>query len=432
MPPQNVTDLWMHYKLYIDRFYDFIKINRELQILDQKKNLEMKIHICERAEELILEPSLNKAMNEAVVLQNKWKETGFVSREQSNEIWARFRAALDKIYTNKKQFLAELREKHTANYEAKLKMCEQAEAIVNQTYDQHNQFQEGLKTIVNLQTEWRKIGPADKNKNDEVWKKFKSIIDGFFKQKDDFYKKKKQEFAANLQAKTELCIQAEGLQENSDWKATADELIRLQTEWKKYGQVGTQDKNTKIWNRFKAACDVFFNRKKAHFAGQDEEQEQNYNKKIDLIARVEKFEINKEDAVGSVESLKAFQREWSEIGMVPLKKKDGIWDKFRKAVQTHFDGLNVRPDFKQGGTPSYNRNSNAGAPRDNVPSGERDIVNKMNKLKEEVMQLENNIEFFAKTKKPNLIKMEYEKKIQDSKDEIAKLKAKLKEIKTAE
>ncbi len=430
VPSGNVTELWNNYKLYIDRFYDFIKINRELQVLDQKKNIEMKLHLCEKAEELLLESSLNKAINEAQSLQNKWKEIGFIAREQSNELWARFKTAIDKIYENKKQYLSELQKKHVVNFEAKSKLCEQAEVIANAPYEQHQQWQEGQKNILELQTIWRTIGPADKVKNEEVWRRFRAITDNFFKQKDEFYKKRKQEFAANLQAKTEICIQAEGLQGNSEWKATTEELIRLQQEWKKYGHVGSNEKNNKIWIRFKAACDVFFNRKKAHFNSLDYEHEQNYNKKLDLISRIEKFQINKENALESLDFLKNFQREWSETGMVPLKKKDKLWDQFRTAIKVHFDALHIRPDFKNA---DYTTSSNGSSvAKTYTVADERHIATKMTKLKEEVMQLENNIEFFAKSKGPNLIKQEYEKKIQDSKEEIAKLKEKLKEIKSAQ
>ena len=437
VPPQNVNDLWMTYKLYIERFYDYIKINRELQDLDQKKNLEMKLQLCERAEELYLEQSLNKAINEAQQLQIKWKEIGIVPREKRTEIWTRFRAAVDKVYDNKKEFLDGLREKHSVNLDLKIKLCEQAESLIAATQVNHSQWQEGLKAALELQTEWRKVGPADKAQNDEVWKRFKTAVDGFFKKKDDFYKKKKQEYAANLQLKTEICMQAEGLVENSDWKTTANELIRLQQEWKGIGAVGTTDKNDKIWARFKAACDGFFNRKNEHFAEQDKANEENYTRKLELIERVQKFEKS-DNAADSIDQLKAYQREWNDIGLVPFKKKDEIWDKFRTAIQVHFDAFKVRPDFKQGfNTRNENRNSNNhSSPRQHHDqqeiagtADERGIVHKMNKLKEEVTVLENNIGFFAKSKSASALKLEYEQKIQTAKDEIAKLKLKLTEIK---
>jgi len=436
VPPQNVNDLWMTYKLYIERFYDYIKINRELQDLDQKKNLEMELQLCERAEELYLEQSLNKAMNEAQQLQTKWKEIGVVPREKRTEIWTRFKAAVDKVYDNKKNFLEGLREKHTANLELKVKLCEQAEALASSVFDKHSVWQDGLKNVLELQTEWRKIGPADKVQNDEIWKRFKNAVDGFFKSKDDYYKKKKQEYAANLQLKTEICMQAEGLIENSDWKTTAAELIRLQQEWKKIGQVGSSDKNDKIWARFKLACDGFFNRKSEHFAEQDKAHEVNYDKKLELIDRVEKFEKT-DNPTESIEELKAFQREWNDIGLVPMKKKDIIWEKFRSAIQVHFDALKVRPDFKQGFNTrneqrSNHASSNSRSSADQASQGsadERGIVHKMNKLKEEVTVLENNIGFFAKSKSASALKQEYEQKIQTAKDEIAKLKEKLAEVK---
>ena len=431
VPAQNVNDLWMTYKLYIERFYDYIKINRGLQDLDQKKNLELKIQLCERAEELLLEPSLNKAINEAQALQNKWKETGVVPREKRTEIWTRFKSAINKIYDNKKHYLEGIREKHSANLQHKIKLAEQAEAILNNPIEKHNQWQDALKNMLALQTEWKTIGPADRGPNEEVWKRFKAAVDGFFRKKDEYYKKKKQEHAANFQLKTELCMQAEALVENSDWKATANELVRLQKEWKNIGHAGSQERNEKIWDRFKAACDKFFNRKNEHFSEQEKAYEENYNKKLDLIEKVEKFERSG-DAAADIDQLKSMQREWSDIGMVPMKMKDEIWNKFRKAIQVHFDALKIRPDFKQGGNSRNEPRKERGAAphQDTAVSGdERGIVYKMNKLKEEVTVLENNIGFFAKSKSANAMKQEYEQKIQAAKEEIERLKEKLKEIK---
>jgi hypothetical protein len=446
VPPQNINDLWMTYRLYIERFYDYIKINRELQDLDQKKNLEMKLQLCEQAEQLMLEPSLNKAIQEANQLQSKWKDIGVVPRDKRTEVWTRFKAAVDKVYEHKKSFLDDLKSKHGANLEAKNALIAKAEELITQPVDKHQQWQEKMKAVLELQQEWKKIGPTDKHTNEEVWKKFKGISDQFFKNKDEFYQKKKQEYAANMQLKTELCMQAEGLKDSHDWKGTGSELIRLQQEWKKIGPVGSSEKNDRIWNRFRQACDAFFQTKKAHFATQDEAQDVNYTKKEELIAEVEKYQVS-DNAQETLEQLKNYQRQFTEIGLVPMAKKDDIYNRFRKAIQVHFDSLKSNPDYRQGfrtrnehksngvsggGRSHSHANSNshssatAGASAD-----ERGIVFKMNKLKEEVTVLENNIGFFAKSKSANALKEEYEQKIQQAKEEIDKLKAKLKEIKSA-
>lgn len=442
VPPQNINDLWMTYRLYIERFYDYIKINRELQDLDQKKNLEMKIQLCEQAEELMLEPSLNKAMQEANQLQIKWKDIGIVPRDKRTEVWTRFKAAVDKVFERKKSFLDELKGKHSVNLEAKNALIAKAEELIAKPLEKHTQWQETMKSVLELQQEWRKIGPTDKQTNEEVWKKFKSVSDQFFKNKDDFYQKKKQEYTSNMQAKTELCIAAEALKDSHDWKNTGTELIRLQQEWKKIGPVGSSEKNDRIWNRFRAACDNFFQTKKAHFADQDQAQEVNLTEKEKLIVEVEQFKVG-ENAQEALEQLKDYQRKFTDIGLVPLAKKDDIYNRFRKAIQVHFDALKSNPDYRQGfrtrnehgggnGTSTGGRAYSHSCSSQPAASGdERGIVHKMNKLKEEVTVLENNIGFFAKSKKSNPIKEEYEQKIKEAKEEIDKLKAKLKEIKSA-
>lgn len=438
VPPQNINDLWMTYRLYIERFYDYIKINRELQDLDQKKNLEMKLQLCEQAEELILESSLNKAMQEANQLQIKWKDIGVVPRDKRTEVWTRFKAAVDKVFERKKEFLDELKGKHSVNLEAKNALIAKAEELINQPMDKHSKWQETMKAVLELQQEWRKIGPTDKQTNDEVWKKFKTVSDQFFKNKDDFYQKKKQEYAANMQAKTELCIAAEALKDSHDWKNTGTELIRLQQEWKKVGAVGSSEKNDRIWNRFRAACDNFFQTKKAHFADQDQAQEVNLVEKEKLIEEVGKFAIG-ENAQEALEQLKDYQRKFTEIGLVPLAKKDDIYNRFRKAIQVHFDALKVNPGYREGfrtrneqsGSSrggNYQQHSHSHSAQPAASGDERGIVFKMNKLKEEVTVLENNIGFFGRSKNANALKEEYELKIQEAKDEMNKLKARLKEL----
>ncbi len=438
VPPQSMNDLWMTYKLYCDRFYEFIKINRELQELEMKKNLEMKMHLSERAEELLLEPSLNKALNEIQSLQHKWREIGAVPRENRTEIWVRFKAAVDKIYENKRGYLDSMKTQFEANLVAKTELIEKTETLLKETFEKHSQWQDGLKNLLELQAEWRKIGPTGKEQNDTIWQKFKVTCDQFFKNKDAFYKNKKQEYSNNLQAKTELCIQAEALKESSDWKSTGSELIRLQQEWKKIGPSG--DKNEKIWQRFKVACDEFFHRKTAHFADQDQAQAGNLIRKNELITAVEGYVVP-EDANAALDKLKAFQREYTEIGLVPLANKEDIQSRFRKAIQAHFEALKSNPQYRQ----SYHSRPEHSDRQDRAPrqdrgerssagSGgghddeQRNLLHRVNKLTSEVQTLENNLGFFAKSKNANALKEEYEQKIQEAKEEMNKLKAKLKEL----
>ncbi|MBK9318524.1 MAG: DUF349 domain-containing protein [Bacteroidetes bacterium] len=437
VPPQNVNDLWMTYKLYSDRFYEFIRLNRELQDLEMKKNLEMKMHLCEKAEELLLEPSLNKALQDIQALQHKWREIGAVPREKRTEIWVRFKAAVDKIFENKRSYLDSQKKFFDDNFNAKNELVAKVEEFLKEKFDKHQHWQDGLKRLLELQGEWRKIGPAGKEHNDSIWHKFKTSCDQFFKNKDEFYKSKKQEYATNLQAKTELCIQAESLKESSDWKNTANELIRLQQEWKKLGPAGSQ--NEKIWHRFKAACDDFFGRKTAHFSDQDQAQSGNLEQKNELIKAVEEFALPA-DPNEAIEQLKTFQRKFTEIGLVPLKQKDDIQQRFRAAIQVHFDALKAKPEYKQSyrqrqDRPERNERSERSYKPQHQDGGgndeQRNLLSKVNKLTGEVQLWENNLGFFANSKNAAALRQEYEDKIQQAKDEINKLKVKLQELKSA-
>jgi hypothetical protein len=434
VPPQSVNDLWMTYKLYSDRFYEFIKINRELQDLEMKKNLEMKMHLCERAEELMLEPSLNKALQEGQALQHKWREIGAVPREKRTEIWLRFKGAIDKIFEQKRQHLDSQKQHFEQNLKLKTELCEKAEELIKNGFEKHTDWQDGLKKVLELQTEWRKIGPAGKEQNDAIWQRFKTTCDQFFKNKDQFYKKRKQEYAANLQQKTELCIQAEALKESDDWKTTTNELVRLQQEWKKIGPAG--DKNEKIWQRFKTACDAFFNRKSEHFADQGSQQEENLKQKEALIQEVLAYQLAGE-ASEALEHLKDFQRKFTGIGLVPMANKDDIQTRFRNAVQTHFDSLKSSPGYRRPAAPRSG-NDRPRERRDystaSQPQGsdeQRNLMNKVSKLSSEVSTLENNLGFFANSKNASALRQEYEQKIQEAKNEIAKLKSRLTELRNA-
>ena len=204
----EVSHLQLTYKFLVDKFYDFIKINRELQDLDQRRNLETKLQLCEQAEELLMEPSLNTAFRKLHQLQDKWRETGPVPREQKNEIWDRFKSTCDKLFEKRRNFISEADERRRKNYEAKQQLCEAVASIKTEDSWMHREWQEATKKLTEIQEQWRKIGPAEKKVNDEIWDRFRSACDVFFKAKNEFYHRRKQELAANLQKKTELCIQA--------------------------------------------------------------------------------------------------------------------------------------------------------------------------------------------------------------------------------
>lgn len=430
VPSKNMNDLWMTYKLYIEKFYDLIKINRELQDLDQRKNLEMKINLCEKAEELILENSINRALSKLQTLQNHWREVGPIPRDKKIEIGERFKAAHDKIIERKKEHLEKLKEKHEEHQKIKTGFCEQVEQIVVDENIKHHELQEKFKQIQELQLQWRQTGPAEKTVDEQLWTRFKTACDNFYKQKNDFYNRRKKEFQVNMQAKTELCIQAEALMNSTDWRSTASELKRLNEAWKKTGRVDAR-MGDKIWNRFRTACDTFFNNMKSHFSEIDKEYEENYSKKLQLLERIEQFQSvdNREE---NLQQIKNFQREWTEIGLVPIEKKDEIFVRYKKLVDDLFSKLKIgereRNEIRYKEkivhlktTPHSN---------DKIGDEKRNLMHKISQLNNDVTVWENNLGFFAKSKNAEQIKKEFEEKINSAKSEISKLKQQLQVIKT--
>jgi hypothetical protein len=427
VPVAQVKDLQLTYKFLIDKFYDFIKINRELQELDQRRNLEAKLILCEQADELLLEPSVNVAFRKLHQIQDKWRETGPVSREKKNEIWDRFKATCDKLFERRREFIAEADSKRAANLAAKTSLCEQVEEIKPGENWKHKDWQEATEKIGHIQAEWKKIGPAPKKVNDEIWHRFKSSSDAFYKAKNDFYHKRKQEFSSNLQLKTELCIQAEGLRDNTDWKSTTAELIRLQQEWKKIGPVGERQ-SEKIWKRFRTACDAFFSNKSNHFSSLDKSHEENLTVKMNLIEEIENY-VPGPDSHASFEELKAFQRRWSELGMVPLNKKDVVNSRYKKAIDDQFSKLKLsagdRPNMRYQQKSDYPKHTGNAAGAGKMDDERRSLLHRIQALKNDVQVWENNIGFFARSKNAEKLKSEFEEKINQAKAEIKSLTSKL-------
>ena len=423
VPSADAKDLQMSYKFLIDKFYDYIKINRELQDLDQRRNLEMKLRLCEQAEELMLDSSISNAFKKLHMLQDKWRETGPVPRDKKDEVWDRFKAACDKVFERRREYEQQFEEKRKVNLDAKTALCEQVEALKSDADAKHKEWQEITAKLLELQAAWRKIGHAGKQHNDGIWTRFRSACDNLFKSKNDFYSRRKHEYAANLQLKTELCIQAEALQENTDWKSTSEELKRLQEEWKKIGFAGDRQ-SEKIWKRFRSACDAFFAKKSEHFSSRDKDNEENLVKKNELIARIDAY-VPGEDHHASFEELKAFQREWNAVGLVPIKKKDEVNARFKQVIDAQFAKLKSSDRPRGTYQPKTQYVSKAVSDKGGDPE-RRSLLNRISELKNDVQIWENNIGFFAKSKTADKLKSEFEDKISKAKKEIGALMEKLK------
>lgn len=423
--PAQRNEQWQRYHFLIDKFYDNLRINRELKELDLQKNLEGKIELCEKAEELLLEQSIKKAVETLNTLHEHWKQLGPVPREQKETIWERFKAASDKIYDKRKTFYGSIDAERTENLTKKQALCEQMEALLSQLPKEHSGWQKLSESSDAIMAAWKTIGFAPKAQNSEIWRRFKQATDAFYMAKNQFYKTIRSEQHENLQAKEALCQQAEALMHSEDWKATTDAIIQLQKEWKKVGAVNRKASD-KIWNRFRAACDHFFERKNQHFSGQDARQEDNLKAKIELIEQIEQF-IATGDQRADLEQLKAFQRSWAEIGFIPLKQKADINERYRKALNLHWDELKLSQNEKtKMNFQNKVENLKSGKDGDKALRKEQfQIQNRISALKNDILLWENNMGFFAASKNADLLKKEIEQKIAKARIELEQLHQKL-------
>ncbi len=426
VPKSEVNNLWQSYHFYVEKFFDKVKINKELRDLDLKKNLELKIELCEAAEELLLESSIIKSFKKLQDLHRQWKETGPVPADKKDEIWERFKDATDKINQRRRDHYNRLKEDQKNNLLAKTALCEKAEEILQIENETIKDWQKNTDNISELLKVWKTIGPAPRNQNDEIWERFKTSLDTFFAGKKEFFQTIKDEQLNNYNLKLNLCAEAEALKTSTDWRKTTQDLINLQKEWKNIGPVPKRHSD-KIWKRFRAACDEFFNSKSEFFANIKEHEAENLKQKEDLIKQVEEYEVD-QDKNKNLEVMKDFQRQWMEIGHVPYKDKDRVQLAFRNAINNQLDKLNINKAEIR--TVNYKQRIEGMKDRPNanrIINNERNfLIGKRKQLEEDIKLWENNMGFLASSKKADLLKEEFEKKIEKVKAEIEVLTEKIK------
>jgi len=425
VPQAKLKDLWDTYHHHVENFYDFIKINKELRDLDLKKNLETKMEICEKSEELLVEPSIIKAFNILQKYHEQWREVGPVPRDKKDELWERFKAATSIINKKHQDYFEDRKSDQKKNLDAKVALCEKVEEIANGEIDAHRDWDERSKELIELQKVWRTIGFAPKKDNNKIYERFRIASDKFFDRKREFYNQNKEEQQNNLQLKTDLCVQAEALKDSTDWKKTADEFINIQKAWKEIGPVPRKFSDV-IWKRFRAACDYFFENKAKHFSSIDGEQAENLRLKRELLEEVKQFALSGDDGA-DLDKLKDFQRRFTDIGHVPFRDKDAIQNEFRDVINRHFDTLRI--DEKRRNLMKFkNKVAN------NVSSGKGQNKNRferekyMTKLKQmetDLALLDNNIGFFANTKNASALIEDVNQKIASTKEKIEFLKEKI-------
>jgi len=429
VPRGEINNLWQNYHFLVEKFFEKVKLNKELKDLDLKKNLEAKMALCEKTEELLLETSVMRSFKKLQKYHEEWKEIGPVPADKKDEIWERFKNTTDKINDRRREHYVLIEEDQQKNLETKVALCEQAEEIHGLKNETIREWQDQTNKVNELLKIWKSIGSVPQKVNTDIWTRFKTSLDAFFANKKEFFDKLKEQQLHNYNLKVELCVQAEALKSNTDWKKTSNELIRLQGEWKKIGPVPKKHSD-KIWKRFRAACDEFFHAKSQYFNNIQASEEDNLNKKTDLLKRLKEFSFS-EDKNANLEILKNFQREWTEIGHIPIKEKDRLYNEFRALISEHLDRLKISE--VEISTLNYqsrmeNLRNDPNARR--VIGRERELLqNKISKMKEDVNLWENNIGFLAKSKNAAILKEEFEKKINKSKSELKVMEAKLKILK---
>ena len=426
VPAAENSNLWNNYHFLVEKFFDKVRIGRELRDLDMKKNLDAKIDLCEKAEELLDEKSITKAFKALQKLHEDWKEIGPVPQEKKDEIWERFKAATDKINQIRREHYSKIEEEQGANLEAKKTLCEKAEQLIAEDYTSVNAWQKKSDELSEIFGVWKTVGPASKKDNEEIWQRFRGAMDAFFAKKKAFFASLKDRQTENLERKTQLCIEAEALMESTEWKNATEQMKKLQEEWKIIGPVPKRHAD-KIWKRFRAACDTFFTRKNEHFSGRRTEEEANLAAKRALIEEIKTFELgpNRNE---NMDALKAFQKRWIEIGYVPMKHKDAINKEYRELIDGLFDMM--RKNQNEASTNEFREmmegwkdDPNAG---DRVRKESSKLQIRIQKLREEISVLENNIGFFSNSKNSELMRAEYEKKINKAKEDLKVLEEKLK------
>jgi len=424
VPQQALKNMWDNYHHHVENFYDYIKINKELRDLDLKKNLALKIRLCEEAEKLLKESSVIKAFNTLQKYHEQWREVGPVPREQKEDLWIRFKSATTAINRKHQEFYEGLKSDQKKNLAEKEVLCEKSEVIANTEINSHKDWNATSKQIIDLQKEWRTIGFAPKKDNNRIYQRFRAACDLYFDRKREYYLKLKDVLNENLIKKTNLCVQAEELQDSTDWKETTEKLIAIQKQWKKIGPV-PRKVSEDLWLRFRAACDKFFNNKSEHHGNVDSDYVVNLNLKQELIDKMIAFELSEDNEV-NLSAVRSFQKEWAQIGHVPFKKKDKIQVDFRKAINSLYEKMNLD-----------NENLEVQKFRSKIDSflsmdhSEDKIINERNKLVIKIKQLEsdialweNNIGFFSSSKNSTVVS-DIEQKIEKGKDNLNVLNQKL-------
>ena len=426
VPAEKANELWRNYQLYVEQYYDLLKLNNEAREYDFKKNLEIKTHLCEAAEKLADESDVISAFHQLQKLHQEYRETGPVAKELREEMWTRFKAASTVINKRHQQHFEELRSKEEDNLAKKTALCEKVEEIAKEEVKNAGDWDKKTKEIIAIQAEWKTIGFAPQKMNVKIFERFRSACDDFFSRKAEFFKDLKQKFSENAEKKKALVEQAQALQDSTDWKATSDKLVALQKEWKTIGMV-PKKLGDKLWNDFLTACTHFFDARNSANAGTRTEERANLEKKRDIIAQLKKLADDAADDIQ--EKVRELVDQYNAIGHVPFKEKDNVYKEYHDILDRLYKELNVTTARRRLDKFRNNLKNVAEKGVDALDNERARLMRRYEQLKQEIQTYENNMGFLnASSKKGNSLIDEMNRKVQKLKDDMNLVREKIKAI----
>ena len=427
VPQAKVNELWKNYQLYVEKFYDLLKLNNEFREYDFKKNLEIKTHLCEAAEKLADEADVVSAFHQLQKLHQEFRDTGPVAKELRDEIWARFKAASTTVNRRHQQHFEALKEVEQHNLDQKTVICEIIEAIDYKELTNFASWESKTQEVIALQNKWKTIGFAPQKMNVKIFERFRKACDEFFRKKGEFFKSLKEGMNENLEKKRALCEKAEALKDSTDWKATADELTKLQKEWKTIGPVAKKYSDA-VWKRFISACDYFFEQKNKATSSQRSVEQENLEQKKNIIEKLNAID-DQMDTEGATQLVRDLMKEWNGVGHVPFKEKDRIYKQYHSQIDKLFERFNISASNKK----LSNFKSTISSIQEGSPQAlylEREkLVRAFDNMKNELQTYENNLGFLTtSSKKGNSLLTEINRKVEKLKADIELVKEKIKVV----
>ncbi len=425
VPQQNLKDLWDSYNYFVEKFNDYVRINRDLRSLDLKKNLELKIQLCERTEELDKEPNIVQAFKNLQKFHTRWREIGPVPRDNRDEVWDRFKLATSLINRKHQDYHSRLKDSLHENLEKKEALCSRAESLSKEKYETHSEWAEKTQIVLEIQKAWKTVGYAPKKDNNAIYARFRKACDQFFGNKAQFYSMAFEEQKGNLKLKNDIVERAEALRDSQDWKATTTELIKLQKQWKEIGPVPRRDSD-RLWRQFRTACDAFFTNKSTYFDDTDSTFDDNLKAKIDLMGEMEAF-IPAKDRKTNLEALTDFQTRFDSIGYVPSNKKDWIKEEFRLAQDRLLEKIGMNESDRSLFRFRSRIKGILQDPRAEMKLNfERDkLISKLQQLQSDISVWENNIGFFKLSQSSESTLQGFHEKIESAHERIKSLEKKI-------